>query len=119
MFDKLSDCIGHFCPPGSFCDERIGPCKTPPCRPILLCLPDQYNGCARHSCPSGEICVERVRPCISKSCKKIPSCAKPGTCDALVCPPSQKCVAEPQPKCVKHIPTVTSVIGGAQLAPGQ
>ncbi|KAK6036818.1 hypothetical protein COOONC_25677 [Cooperia oncophora] len=76
---KCDDCVNHYCPPGTFCDERIGPCKTPPCRPILMCLPDKYNGCARHSCPSGEICVERVQACISKSCKKIPSCAKPGS----------------------------------------
>ncbi|VDO22048.1 unnamed protein product [Haemonchus placei] len=74
-FYRELHCVNHFCPPGSFCSERKGPCKTPPCRPILLCIPDQYNGCAGHSCPSGEICVERVQPCIGKSCKKIPSCA--------------------------------------------
>ncbi|EYC40336.1 hypothetical protein Y032_0618g700 [Ancylostoma ceylanicum] len=112
-------CIDKFCPPGTFCDERLGPCKKPPCRPIFVCLPDEFNGCARHSCPSGEVCVERVRPCIGKSCKKLPSCAKPGTCDAMVCPPSHKCEADPTPKCVKHIPTVSSVIGKAQLAGSQ
>ncbi|VDP30575.1 unnamed protein product, partial [Heligmosomoides polygyrus] len=92
-------CIDKFCPPGTFCDERLGPC------------------CVRHSCASGEVCVERIRSCIGRSCKKISTCAKPGTCDALVCPPSQKCVADPTPKCVKHIPTVKSVIGHAHLAP--
>ncbi|KHJ80303.1 hypothetical protein OESDEN_20023 [Oesophagostomum dentatum] len=111
----ISGCVDKFCPPGRFCEERLGPCKKPPCRPILICLPDDVNGCARHSCPTGEVCVERVQPCISKSCKKVPSCAKKGTCDALVCPPSQKCVADPTPKCVKYIPTVSSVIGKAQL----
>uniref|UniRef100_A0A1I7W9M7 TIL domain-containing protein n=1 Tax=Heterorhabditis bacteriophora TaxID=37862 RepID=A0A1I7W9M7_HETBA len=114
-FDVYLDCVNHFCPPGTFCDERIGPCKKDPCRPILVCLPDKFNGCSRHSCPSGEICVERTRPCISRSCKKIPSCTKPGTCDALVCPPSQKCILSPTPTCVKHIPTTGNIIGKATL----
>ncbi|KAL6726673.1 hypothetical protein Aduo_008619 [Ancylostoma duodenale] len=116
---STESCIDKFCPPGTFCDERLGPCKNPPCRPIFVCLPNEFNGCARHTCPTGEVCVERVRPCIGRSCKKLPSCAKPGTCDAMVCPPSQKCVADPTPKCVKHIPTVSSVIGKAQLAGSQ
>ncbi|VDN29505.1 unnamed protein product [Cylicostephanus goldi] len=95
----LLACVDSYCPPGKFCQERVFPCKNPPCRPILFCLPNEENGCARHKCPANEVCVERVEPCINKICKKIPSCAKPGTCDALVCPPSQHCVANPKPRC--------------------
>ncbi|KAE9416048.1 hypothetical protein Angca_001408, partial [Angiostrongylus cantonensis] len=108
-------CVDQFCPPGTFCDQRFGPCKRPPCRPILLCVPDKFNGCAGISCPTGQICIARSRPCIGRSCKKYPSCVKPGTCDALVCLPSQKCVADPTPKCITDIPTVSNVIGNATL----
>ncbi|ETN80675.1 hypothetical protein NECAME_09035 [Necator americanus] len=59
----------------------MGPCMSPPCRPILICLHDEFNAC-----------------------------------EAMVCPPSQRCVADPAPKCVKYIPTVSSVIGRGQLA---
>ncbi|KJH49096.1 hypothetical protein DICVIV_04803 [Dictyocaulus viviparus] len=113
--EKLRECVDRFCPPGTFCDQRVGPCEKPPCRPIILCIPDIYNGCVGHSCPTGEVCVERVRPCIGRSCKKTPICAKPGTCDAIICPPSHKCTAEPTPKCIKSIPTVSTVIGNATL----
>ncbi|VDM73291.1 unnamed protein product [Strongylus vulgaris] len=111
-----SGCVDKFCPAGKFCYERLGPCENPPCRPILMCLPNEVNGCRGHDCPFGEVCVERVQPCIGKSCRKIAICAKAGTCDAFVCPPSQKCVENPKPKCVKHVPTVSSVIGEAHLS---
>ena len=40
----IDNCIDKFCPPGTFCDERPGPCVKPPCRTILACLPIEANG---------------------------------------------------------------------------
>lgn len=54
-------------------------------------------------------CVGRTIPCIGKSCKQIARCVKSGTCDALVCPPSHRCVAKPQPHCVRGIFTISEV----------
>ncbi|CAD5231138.1 unnamed protein product [Bursaphelenchus xylophilus] len=85
-------CIDRFCPAGTFCEPRfVVKCVRQPCKPILMCLPISENGCARKTCPDGTVCVERVIPCISQNCAKKATCAKPGTCDALVCPPSHHC----------------------------
>ncbi|CAI2349749.1 unnamed protein product [Caenorhabditis sp. 36 PRJEB53466] len=110
------NCIDKFCPPGTFCDERPGPCVKPPCRTILACLPVEANGCARMECKSPQVCVERVRPCIGRACKEIATCETPNTCAAVVCPPSQKCKLENgKPTCKKHIPPTRGIIGKAVL----
>uniref|UniRef100_F1LE03 Large ribosomal subunit protein eL22 n=1 Tax=Ascaris suum TaxID=6253 RepID=F1LE03_ASCSU len=78
-------------------------CVKPPCRPLAMCLPESINGCKGHpKCPAGEVCVEHRTSCINRSCKKEAKCAREGTCEALECPPSQHCVADPKPKCVKN-----------------
>ncbi|KAI1719484.1 hypothetical protein Ddc_08696 [Ditylenchus destructor] len=111
-------CVDKFCPPGTYCDTRnVVQCKNPPCRPLLICLPDSNNGCGQHQCSPGLVCVERTVPCIGKSCKKTATCAKSGSCDALVCPPSHRCEAEPKPHCVRGIFTISEVAKLQQQAP--
>uniref|UniRef100_A0A915D847 Uncharacterized protein n=1 Tax=Ditylenchus dipsaci TaxID=166011 RepID=A0A915D847_9BILA len=108
---KISEsCANKFCPTGTYCDTRnVVKCKSPPCRPIFICIPDSLNGCAKEGCSPGFKCVERTIPCIGKSCKKTAKCVKPGTCDALVCAPSHRCEEKPQPHCVRGIFTISEV----------
>uniref|UniRef100_A0A1I7Z6F6 Follistatin-like domain-containing protein n=1 Tax=Steinernema glaseri TaxID=37863 RepID=A0A1I7Z6F6_9BILA len=104
-------CVNKFCPMGTFCETRhIAHCPAPPCNPILECLPDLINGCKNKTCSGSEVCVEHTIPCIGRSCKKVAMCAKAGTCEATVCPPSHKCKMEGgAPKCVKTILTNSDV----------
>ncbi|KAE9554339.1 hypothetical protein FO519_002449 [Halicephalobus sp. NKZ332] len=103
-------CVDKFCPPGTFCATlNVVQCVKEPCKPLLACLPVSVNGCANHKCPPGMVCVEHSTRCIGRSCKKVPKCAEPGTCAALVCPPSHICEANPAPKCVKKIFTESDV----------
>uniref|UniRef100_A0A0M3HYA2 TIL domain-containing protein n=1 Tax=Ascaris lumbricoides TaxID=6252 RepID=A0A0M3HYA2_ASCLU len=104
MLVRVSACENKFCPVGTFCGIReITSCVKPPCRPLAMCLPESINGCKGHpKCPAGEVCVEHRTSCINRSCKKEAKCAREGTCEALECPPSQHCVADPKPKCVKN-----------------
>uniref|UniRef100_A0AAF5PSD3 Follistatin-like domain-containing protein n=1 Tax=Wuchereria bancrofti TaxID=6293 RepID=A0AAF5PSD3_WUCBA len=98
-------CVDKFCPLGTYCEERnIVSCGNPPCRPLLVCMPDNTKGCKSHPpCPAGKVCAEKLVPCIGRSCRKIAKCVLPGTCDAMECPPSHKCVMNPGPTCVKTI----------------
>uniref|UniRef100_A0A8R1I1R6 Follistatin-like domain-containing protein n=1 Tax=Caenorhabditis japonica TaxID=281687 RepID=A0A8R1I1R6_CAEJA len=67
-------------------------------------------------CKSPMMCVQRVRPCIGRSCKEVPTCEQPDTCEAVVCPPSQRCSLENgKPMCKKHIPPTRGIIGKATL----
>ncbi|CAG9538515.1 unnamed protein product [Cercopithifilaria johnstoni] len=69
-----------------------------------------FNGCKSHPpCPPGLICAEKLVPCISRSCRKIAKCVPPGTCEAMECPPSHKCVMNPGPTCVRTILTAEDV----------
>lgn len=46
QFQKSLECIDRFCPPGTYCEvlTKVVQCKSPPCRPIIACLPENVNG---------------------------------------------------------------------------
>ncbi|CAD6200223.1 unnamed protein product [Caenorhabditis auriculariae] len=49
-------CIDKFCPPETYCEERLGPCVHPPCRTIFACLPKEVNACEAVVCPPSHRC---------------------------------------------------------------